>query len=324
MAFANSSDSSLAIASQAAFGTANTTATDFQYMRYTGESLAFNVENIVSDEIDSTRNITENYRAAISAGGGIDFELSRDDTFDLLIQAALQSTNTFDAGSHNIFNGVTQRLLTIEKKIVGTAANYFLFDSLMVGSLEIEIEAGGIATGSVELLGRTQAAVTTPSSGLTGTVVAVGTSGVVEAANTSNYLKLEDTDDTEGGGSAQANIQSVSLSIDNTLREQRIIATEELGGIGSGRFNVTGSITAYFETAAEYNKFIGNTARDFELNLTNGTVGYKFFLPKIRYTSAEIVAGGNDDNVMAEFEFQALKATVGSDDYTLEVTRDES
>ena len=318
MAFASSSDSALAVAAQTTFGTA-TSGSGFQYMRFTGEGLGYNAETTASEEIDATRNVADAVRTAVSAGGSIEFELSRDDVTDLILQSALQSTATFDAGSEAEFNGTTQRLLTIEKKIVGTVPEYFLFDSLAVSSLSVNIEPGSIVTCSAELLGASQAAASASST--ISTPTAAGTNSVINAVHGSNQIKLADVD---GSGAAYENVQSLNFTIDNGLREQRRIGTTSLGGLGSGRFTVTGSITMYFESNLEYNQFINDYGRELEVILTDGTYGYTFMMPKIKYTSAQVLASGNDSDVVAAFEFQALKHTVGSDTYTMLITRDEA
>lgn len=315
MAFASSSDSALAVATQSTFGTAATSG--FQYMRFTGEGLGYNAETTASEEIDATRNVADSVRTAVTAGGNIDFELSQDSVTDLILESALQSAAALSSAAQ--FNGTNQQLLTIEKKVVGTAAEYFLFDSMAVSSLSINVEPGAIVNCSAELLGASQAAATTSSGA--GSVTDAGTEPVIHAVHSSNFIKLAAVD---AGGVAQDNVQSVSINIDNGLREQRRIGTTSLGGLGSGRFTVTGSLVMYFQTNAEYNMFINDTARELELNLTDGTKGYTFMLPKIKYTSAQVLASGNDSDVVAAFEFQALKHTVGSDTYTMLVTRDAS
>ena len=74
---------------ESVWGTTPSTAP--QELRFTSESLAFNIENISSAEIRSDRQTTDLIQTGADASGGISFELSYG-TFDDLIAGALWST----------------------------------------------------------------------------------------------------------------------------------------------------------------------------------------------------------------------------------------
>ena len=47
-------------------------------------------------------------------------------------------------------------------------------------------------------------------------------------------------------------------------------------------------------------------------------------MPEVIITSAQVLAGGNDEDVLMELEFQAVKTTVGSDDFTVALIKNQS
>jgi len=82
-------------------------------IRFTGESLIPNVENIVSEEIRDDRMVTDLIQVSRSNTGGFDFELS-DATFDTLLQGALFGTWTTNV----LKNSTTEYSYSIEKALL--------------------------------------------------------------------------------------------------------------------------------------------------------------------------------------------------------------
>jgi hypothetical protein len=62
-------------------------------LRFTGESLSYDISNATSDEIRSDRQITDLLQTGAEAGGGVNYELSYG-TYDSLLESALFSTWT--------------------------------------------------------------------------------------------------------------------------------------------------------------------------------------------------------------------------------------
>ena len=317
MAFASTSDAKLYIAEQASFG--SSPGSGYQYIRYTGESIAFAAETATSEEISTSRGISDVIRTAGGSSGDIEFELSYDAVTDMFLEGALQD-NSFAGGDQVLQNGSTQTYYTIEKEFVGTATDYFLMKDAAVSTFAINIEQGAIITGTVGLLGST---LVSDDDSVTGSAItAAGSNAVMSAVDTETVIKLTAVDTTSWGGiSAQTNVQSASFLIDNTLREQRRIGTSALAGIGAGRFNVTGTLVLYFESNDEYANFMSETARSLYIECKQGAVGYVFEFPKIKYTTAEVLAGGIDEDVLVSFEWQGLESATNK---TMKVTRDTS
>jgi hypothetical protein len=118
-----------------------------------------------------------------------------------------------------------------------------------------------------------------------------------------------------------------SLNFDNGLRAQTQIGTTDLAGIGSGRFVATGSLTVYAnhtDSQTLFNNYINTTKFGICFQIGNSTDTYRFYLPEVIITSAQVLAGGNDEDVLMELEFQAVKTTIGSDTFTVQLVKNEA
>ncbi len=106
----------------------------------------------------------------------------------------------------------------------------------------------------------------------------------------------------------------------NNLRKQEVVGSRDARGIGAGRFDVTGDLIAYFESSELYDMFLAGTATDLSFDIGGvASKKYNFNMPKIKFESAEVVAGGNDQDVMAKMTFRALYDA--TEDSTLTITR---
>jgi hypothetical protein len=92
------------------------------------------------------------------------------------------------------------------------------------------------------------------------------------------------------------------------------------GGVGKGRFEVTGSMEAYFASGALFNAFVNNTA--LTLSFTLGSVTgekYTFYLPKIKFEADPVNAGSIDQELVDSVTWRGLYDP--TEECTLKVTR---
>jgi hypothetical protein len=99
-------------------------------LRFTGESLAFNIQNITSNEIRSDRQVTDLIQTGADCSGGINFELSYA-AFDDLIAGALCSTwvsgiSNGGLGSDSIATSATRTLTLVGTTKALTATGFTL------------------------------------------------------------------------------------------------------------------------------------------------------------------------------------------------------
>ena len=276
----------------------------FEELRYTGESLVYNVETASSTQIRSDRNVSDVVRTQASTSGDVQFELSYG-SMDTLLEGLMMA----DWASDVLKNGTTLKSYSIEKYFEALS-KYHTFKGLRVSGMSLELSAGDMVTGSFSFLGKGIS--TGNSSASTGTATAANTNPVFNAVNNVTTLK-------EGGSSYSDKVMSLSLTVENNLRANQAIANLEPTRIGFGQFNVSGSMSVYFNNASVFDKFVNGTDSSIEFVLNDGTNSYTFLLPKVEYTAANVTAGGANSDVMAEVEFVAKYD--GTQDCTLKISR---
>jgi hypothetical protein len=202
-------------------------------------------------------------------------------------------------GGSIIRNGVSETSLTLEKAFTDIG-QYIAFTGMVADSMDLQIQTGRVLTGSFGFMGAkaTIAGATVGS----GPAVPALSNPVLNAVNNIGQVM-------EGGAALNGVfLQSLSVSLANGLRG--IGAVGSLGNvdIGSGRCQVTGRASFYFADGALYEKYLNGTATSLSFRVTDADGNaYVFTLPKVRLTRGSIAAGGPDQDVMADFQFQAVR-----------------
>ena len=93
--------------------------------------------------------------------------------------------------------------------------------------------------------------------------------------------------------------------------EQRAVGEKFPAGIGYGRFNLSGTIEAYFEDFTFYDAFIGHDTISLGFSMEDvDHYKYYFTIPAIKITSDPIAPGGIDQDVMESMEWEAQRDPV--------------
>lgn len=270
-----------------------------QIARITGESLNINRETATSSELRSDRNVTDQIPISGGAAGGLNFELSYG-TFDDFIAALLYN----EWQSDTLVNGVTQKSMTMEKRFYrGTDSGgdaiyeYFRYKGMCVNNIELSITASEIVTGSLEMIGL--------GGEVSGDVIPGAT--YTPATTTDVLSASQHVGSLSMGALTSPKLRAVSLSMTNNLAGANVVGSMDYADIGAGQFGVSGNIEAYFETRDLYNTFLAGDAiaLEFMLGIVLGQ-RYKISLPKVKFSSGEVVAGGSNEYVMCNMGFQAL------------------
>ena len=125
---------SIAIAAESTFGTAPSTG--YKFLRYTGESLAYNINNSQSAEIRNDRNVSDMVRTDASAAGDINFELTFA-TFDDLLEGVLCGA----VSSDTLKNGTTTKSFSIEKHYgSGVTKPFHLYKGMTPSSMYFDFD----------------------------------------------------------------------------------------------------------------------------------------------------------------------------------------
>lgn len=307
MPIAEASHSRLAYVAEVTPGTIPATPS-FKVLRLVNEGIRLAKQTVVSDEIRADGNVTSIIDVGRSVEGPISGEFSYG-TFDEFLEALLRGAWTTNV----LKNGIAHRTFTIEKTFEQGATDSFIrYRGCRVNTLDLTLEARQIVRASFGIMGVGSPAPTTAIiSGATYT--APTTSPVMNAATNIGAL-------TATGITSMPKIRSMSLSIRSNIYQNDIVGAYEPDSHGLGRFEVSGTMQAYFENLDVYNAIVGHA--DVGLSVTMGAATgqkYTFDLPKLKLMDGSPVIGGNSQSVMMEVPFQAYyDGTLGA---TLGITR---
>lgn len=293
---ASASEVRLALVGEAAWGTTPATP-GFTNIRLTGETLMPSKETVRSNELRPDRNVVDEIMVGRSVAGDINFELSYA-TFDSLLESAFfntWATNTLKngAGAGSAF--------TAERTVPLPAggSEYIRFLGLVANTFSLNISASQLVTGTFGMMGKFGGRGTTPITGAT--YAQPNVNRVLNAANHFASLTIE-------GTSPSPRIRALTLATTNNLRRQAEVANLDAAGLAPGRFEVTGTIEAYFENGNLLQSFLDHD--DLSLEFTIGTEAgsrYKFTLPTIILTGDPgSNATSNDEDVIMNLSFTAV------------------
>jgi hypothetical protein len=104
------------------------------------------------------------------------------------------------------------------------------------------------------------------------------------------------------------NFTEIAFTVDNQLRPNPAIGSLDNVQVGAGQVSLTGTINSYFLNRILYNQF--RTFQTVRLSFVATDIAgnsYVYFFPAFKFTDAEVVAGGNNQDVFANFEFTAFR-----------------
>lgn len=197
---------------------------------------------------------------------------------------------------------ITQRMYTLETAF-NDVGQFMVQDGMVPGTYSLEVSAGAIMTGTIGFKGRSTQLVQSTILGDAGTYTVLdATTGEVVNATTNVGSISKDGADT---GAA---IQSISISGEANLRERAAVGSKFARGIGAGRFNLTGSMSVYFEDDSMFQDFINHKTVSLSFPITDiDGQTYVMTIPAIKFSQDEIAPGGTDQDVMDSIEFTAIR-----------------
>jgi len=208
-------------------------------------------------------------------------------------------------GSHLKNSGdetaIQQRFFSIETAFQDVG-QYMEQDGMVAGTFSLEIATGSIVTGTVGFEGRATSLV--QATVLGGVAYDVLDSQPGEVVNATTDVG----DIVKDGSPLLACIQSISLTGEAGLRMQNCVGSKFPRGIGTGRFNLTGSMTVYFEDEELFTDFINHDTISLEFSITDSEgQAYFFTIPALKISQDEIAPGGIDQDVFENIEFTAFR-----------------
>lgn len=301
MTVAEGSQSRLAYVPEVAIGVIPATPT-WQTLRYTSESVLLDKQTAIPDEIRPDRNVSDIVDVGRSVTGPVNGVLSYG-TYDDLLAGLFCG----DWAANVLKNGITPKTFAFEKTFEQGAQDSFIrYRGCRINTLDLQLTAKQFITSNFGIMGLGSPVPTNAI--ITGaTYLAPTTTPVLNAALNVGVLEI-------GGMTASPKLQAASVRINNNIYANDVIGQYETYSHGLGRFEVTGSITALFETLDLYNAILAHD--DLTLTLTLGAATgskYTLSIPKMKGMNGGPVTRGNNQSVIVEMPFQAkFDATSGA------------
>jgi len=350
-------------------------------MRFTGESLGFQIQNTTSREVRADRQVADLIQTGAEASGGVEVELSfgahdallaaalfsawaapvaiavDDDIAASAAAAAFTATATdfaaagiavgqwlrvsgfaADGGANDgwyrvvsvapgtlgvspapavdeaaeglsvmvggamLRNGVAETSFTLEKRFADIGRS-IAFTGMVPGSLALDLRTGAVITGSFGFTGK-EASIGEDSIGA-GPPVDAPDAPVMNAVGHVGEVR------EDGVKLPAAALRALSVRLDNALRGIQAVGSLGNVDIGAGRCTVTGRVSVYFADGALYAKYLAGVPTSLSFRISDAAgAGYVVTLPRVKLTRGVVVAGGNDQDVLADFDLQALRDPV--------------
>lgn len=209
-------------------------------------------------------------------------------------------------GSHLRNRGNTNEIIK-QSMAVETAFEdvnqYFVMDGMRLSEFELSVESGEIVNGTWTYMGRGAApyGVTQLGDALKYTVMPSTSTEVLNAtANVGAVMR--------DGAVLSTAVQSIEIQGNNNCRYQDAVGSKYPRGVAYGRFQLSGSLSAYFEGLDFWTSFINHASLslgfDFEDVDHNKMI---FTIPQIKITEDPIVPEGIDTDVMEPMEWEAIR-----------------
>lgn len=224
-------------------------------------------------------------------------------------EVATGKTITFDG--QLLQNGTTLVSFSLEKQYNDLSNVFTNYVGMVVNTFELTAAVQAIIGGRVEFLGKVEDAATATIG--TGAPNAAPTTDVM---NTIDHIGLI----REGGAATSLKVTEFSLQVGNNLRGRPALGVLGLDSIGLGSLDVSGRLSAYFDSAAMLTKYHDWVDTDLAVRFTDGAGNsYIIDLPAVKIRAATANAGGINQDVVQPLEFEAyMHATEGK---TLNINR---
>ena len=291
MAILSGSRFGLRMVKEVTFGTIPSTS--FSTVRLTDTDLNLKFDSLQSNEIRSDRQIASFRHGMKSVEGSIGVEIAVGAHNDLW-SGAFAAAWGGSTGAYTLKTGTSLYTYTFERSF----ADGPQFDAMMgcaINGVDISITPDKMATAKFSVIGQTVTA-------MQGTTWAAG--GVI-AAGTAQPCDAFTGSLTEGG-SPVAVVTAIEIKLTNGRKTEGVVGSRLTPAIFEGTCNVSGTVTALFENATLYNKFVNETDSAIVVNLTDGSTGtMSFTIPKVKYSTGDFNIP-KEGPITVKMDFQAL------------------
>lgn len=283
-------------------------------LRFVSETLNYNLETIQSQEIRADRGISDTVQVRSDASGDINIEFSFNTFDDFLVALMCQTdwTEVTPLTEHTLKNGIVRNSFTIQKHMQDmTPEQFFNFRGSIINTMALNIAVGQMITGSFGIMALGASRVEAQLAGAT--ITAAPTTRVFNAVGNIGSIQI---DAVPYSGC----ISSLSLSVANGIRPVDCIGSLEHTDMVLGTFECSGNMDLYFKDGTMYDNFLNNTEFAFSFSVDDEAgSSYSFLLPRVKFESGQVVAQGQNTDVMFNATWRALHDN--TEGCTMKITR---
>lgn len=247
-------------------------------LRHVSCSMSLKKDPVNTAELRADRQMSLPRHGNKSGQGDIGAELSYG-TYDDLLEGLLCGTWTTNV----LKAGVGRKTFTLERYFTDLVSGdnpYHRFTGCEVSGASIEVAPNAMVGVTFNMFARDMSVAGTAITGSTYT-----------AETTSEQMDSFAGSITEGG-SAIAVVTKLSLKIENGVKPRFVIGSAASIQPERGSFQVTGTLTAFFENSTLLQKYLAQTVSALVLVVGDGTNTYTINLPKIKFMGGEVPTSG--------------------------------
>lgn len=194
--------------------------------------------------------------------------------------------------------GTNKKSFLFEKSFADIA-RFISFRGMRVGNWSMDVSSEQVITGTFGLMG---AGAFSAGTTISGSVTPAGALSVASA--TANVGRIE-----ENLVALATKIKGVKFNVNANPRALSAVASKFPIAINYGSFDITGTIDAYFEDAALYDKFLASTDSSLIFEIISPEDDRTIFtFPAIEFLSASPVGAGLNQDAMVSIEFAAKRS----------------
>ena len=311
MAFSQGSRTRLSYIEEVTFGVTPTG--NFQEIPFETHSLNLTKERVEGNDIVSDRMTRIDRHGNKQTAGDVTASL-RNGNFDTWLESLMFSTwdTSPVTAPDELKVGTTLKTFTIED-YAADIDQARLFTGMGVSSASFSIAPNQLVNVNWSFVGSDSSISATEKT----------TTAITDEQPFDAYSGAVTIGNTGAGLSAITSITQIDFTVNNQLAPTFVVGSDATPQLEYGRALVEGTMTAYFEDATFYNRFVDETETALQVTVNDPTASneYGFFFPKIKVNGADIPVQ-NEQSRLITIPFVSLyDATEGSN---LTITRPET
>jgi hypothetical protein len=263
--------------------------------RYLTSDMRISKQVDIPDEVRADANVSSITDVGRSVTGTLNGNLSYG-TYDTIFESVMRSTWSTNV----LVNGILHKTFAVEEFYEqGTTDTYIRYRGVRANTMDLTVEARKPVTVNFGVMG-----IDSPTP-----TAAIITGATYTAATTTDIFNggLNVSGLTITGITNSPVMTKINLKLNSNLYQNDIVGQYAPYSHGLGRFEATGSISAYFETVDTYQAILNHTTVAIAFTMTDAAAkSYLVEIPKAKFLDGGPSKPGNGKAVMIEVPFQAF------------------